>query len=328
MGESKIRALVLLSGGLDSQLAVCVLREQGIQVQGIVFESPFFGPEAARRAAEQMGIPLREMDFTAEILDILRAPRHGFGAGMNPCIDCHAAMLRKAGDNLAAMGGHFLGTGEVLNERPMSQNRRSLEIVANESGYPEMVLRPLSALLLPATRPEQMGWVDRSRLLAFNGRSRKPQMALARRYGLRNAPTPAGGCRLTEPGFVQRLRDLRGHEGIGDPAAIRLLRVGRHFRFLDGGKVVVGRDERENVLLRSLAGPSQLLLIVQDVPGPVALAPAGSSDEGIRLAASICVRYADHVSGRPVSVLVKGVGTEYRLAAEPAEPSVVEKFRV
>lgn len=196
-----IRAVGLLSGGLDSMLAARLLLDQGIEVLGMTFVTPFFGPEKAQRAAEQLGIPLEVMDITVEHFRILKAPRYGYGKGMNPCIDCHALMIRKAGKCVENGRADFVFTGEVLGQRPFSQTKPSLRAVEKESGFAGRVVRPLSALLLPETFPEKEGWLDRSRLLDLRGRSRKRQMALAELYGLRDYPTPAGGCLLTTPFF-------------------------------------------------------------------------------------------------------------------------------
>jgi tRNA U34 2-thiouridine synthase MnmA/TrmU len=327
-GKRPIRALSLLSGGLDSRLAACVLREQGIEVHGVVFTSPFFGAAAARAAADQLGIPLHVLPFTDDILALVRNPPHGFGAGMNPCIDCHARMLKRAGAFMDAEGFHFLSTGEVLNERPMSQNRRSLEIVAQSSGYPDLVLRPLSARLLPETRPETLGWVDRNRLLALEGRSRKPQFELAERYGVRDYPQPAGGCLLTEPNFSARLRDLKAHEGLEDVRLIERLKIGRHFRLDERTRLVVGRNERDNEWLAAHADARDLVLSTVDVPGPTALLPACASPSLLRQAASICARYADVPTDGSVRIQVLPAGDVGELTATPRPRQECEALRI
>ena len=323
-----VRALVLLSGGLDSQLAVCVLREQDVAVCALSFESPFFTADAARTAAAQLGIPILVENFTAEILSLLQHPKHGFGAGMNPCLDCHTAMIRRAGRRVESDGYHFVATGEVLNQRPMSQNRRGLDIVAQESGYATRLLRPLSARCLPESEMEQMGWVDRSRLLGLSGRSRREQMALAERYGLKNYPTPAGGCRLTEPNFSVRLRDLRSHGGLADLCAIRLLRVGRHFRLADSVKLIVGRNEADNNALEEAAGPADLLLKVVDIPGPLGLLPAGLGEAHILMSAAICARYSDADRAQPVTVSLLGPDGARTVTVAPLPAPEVEQLRI
>jgi hypothetical protein len=301
---SPLRALGLLSGGLDSRLAVCVMKEQGVEVHGVVFDSPFFRLEAARAAADQLAIPLHVLEFTPDILSLLKRPPHGFGSCMNPCIDCHARMLRRAGEFMGQNGFHFLFTGEVLNERPMSQTRRSLDIVAADSGYANVILRPLSARLLPETRPEQLGWVDRSRLLALEGRGRNPQFALAKQYGLTDYPTPASGCLLTDPGFCRRLKDLKNHEGLDNINLIRLLKIGRHFRLAEGVRLAVGRNHQDNLRLEEMAWAADYCLKVEDIPGPTALLMGPSAGVHMEYAASLCARYADANGGETVRVSV------------------------
>jgi hypothetical protein len=313
---------------LDSQLAACVLKQQGVEVVGLSFESPFFGSRAARKAAEQIGVPLHVVDFTADIIEVLSCPKHGFGSCMNPCIDCHARMLHRAGGMLRESGCHLLSTGEVLNERPMSQSRRSLAIVARESGYEDLVLRPLSALLLPETRPEQLRWVDRSRLLSLEGRSRRRQMKLAVQFGIKEYPTPAGGCLLTEPAFCRRLRDLKEHGGMGDDHALRQLRCGRHFRLAPDVKLIVGRNHDDNEALKASSGSSDIVLSMEDVMGPTALLPGHASEEALQLAARICARYSDAPAGRPAGVRVVSSAGARLLQAVAAPREELERLLV
>jgi len=307
------RGLCLLSGGLDSRLAACVLREQGLEVEGVVFASPFFKLDSARGAARQLGIPLHVVDFTRDILELVEHPPHGFGGALNPCIDCHARMIRRAGELMTQMGFDFVATGEVLNQRPMSQNRRSLAIVEKDAALGGRLLRPLSALLLEPTLPEQEGIVDRRRLLGLSGRSRKPQRELAEHFGLTDYPTPAGGCLLTEKGFCRKLSDLRAHEGFGDERLVRLLLRGRHFRLPEGVKCVVGRDAADNAALKSLRAASGVLLHTVDVPGPTVLIPGGGDEASLARAASLCATYADHGPRESVTVrIIQGDASEER----------------
>ena len=326
--RKQVRALSLLSGGLDSQLALCVLREQGVEVHGVSFDSPFFNIEPARAAAARLGVPLHVVDFTADIVELLRHPAHGFGRCMNPCIDCHGRMLRRAGELMARMGFDFLATGEVLNERPMSQNLRSLRVVAELSGCPELVVRPLSARLLPETRPEREGWLERGRLLALEGRSRKPQFDLALRYGIGEYPTPAGGCRLTEPNFSARLRELKQHEGLDDVRALRLLRLGRHFRLAPRVKLIVGRDAADNAALEALARPDDVVLWLESVPGPAALLGPAADEALVATSAAICARYSDAPRGLPVEVCVRTGEGERRVSATAMAPADVDRLRI
>jgi len=206
------KALGLMSGGLDSSLAAMVLMRQGIEVTGISFVTPFFNAGKARRASEKLGFPLLVKDISDLHLDMVKAPKYGYGRNMNPCIDCHAMMFRLAGEILQREGFDFLFSGEVLGQRPMSQNANALRSVANHSGFPERVLRPLSAKLLPITAMEEIGLVERERLLDIQGRSRKRQQALSIEWGYPDYPSSGGGCLLTEERFADRLRDLLQHD--------------------------------------------------------------------------------------------------------------------
>jgi len=283
----------LLSGGLDSQLAICVLRAQGIDMEAVVFRSPFFDISAAQRAAAALQVKLRVVDFTPDILALVEHPPHGFGSCMNPCIDCHARMLARAGELMRQEGFDFVSTGEVLGQRPMSQQRRALDIVAKDSGIRGCLLRPLSALKLEPTPMELDGRVDRSRLLGLEGRSRRPQMALAKEYGVVDYPSPAGGCKLTEPNYARRLKDLRAAGGLADLRMIELLRLGRHVKLPEGGRAVVGRNKADNEAIRAAMGEGDVVLRTAVVPGPSVLVRAGASDADLALAVRICAAYAD-----------------------------------
>ena len=326
--KPRARALSLLSGGLDSMLAICVLKEQGVEVHAVVYDSPFFNAERGLRAADQLNVPVHVLDFLPELVPLLEDPPHGFGKCMNPCIDCHAAMLRQAGRLMETMGFDFLSTGEVLNQRPMSQNRQSLALVAKSSGYGEVVVRPLSARLLPETRPEREGLVDRERLLGLSGRNRKPQMELAEKYGITDYPSPAGGCRLTDPNFARRLRDLKEHEGLRDARAISWLRVGRHFRLEGGVKLILGRNRADNLYLEENAAAREIILKPEGVPGPSGLLPATATDEQIERAARICARYSDAEPAQAVTIRIRSATDERRIQVEPLPPESVAPYRI
>lgn len=316
------KAIGLLSGGLDSMLAVCVLREQGVEVLAVAFTTPFFGAERAERAAAQLSVPLVVRDITVAHLEVVRSPRYGHGSGLNPCIDCHALMLAVAGRMMEERGFDFLFTGEVLGQRPMSQNKNSLRLVARLSGYEDLVLRPLSARLLPETRPEREGLVERERLLALSGRGRKPQMELARHYGLTDYPAPAGGCLLTDPIFSRRLKDLMALTGGAPPVRrIELLKVGRHLRLTEHLRLVVGRNEADNKRLAAAFRPEEgdRLFVAEGWPGPLALLPeagAAPDEEALGQAAAICLSYSDAPPGTSGAVKLTGPrGVVARLAA-------------
>lgn len=320
----QVRALGLMSGGLDSMLAIKLLQDQGIGTTGITFETPFFGPESARKAATQLGIPLRVVDIGASHLAMLRSPRYGYGRHMNPCIDCHALMVRTAGQIMEAEGFDFLCTGEVLGQRPMSQRRDALISVDKLSGYPGYILRPLSARLLSVTIPEREGKVDRQRLLRISGRSRKQQMALAVHYGIHDYPSPAGGCLLTNPGFAARLRNLFSTQARVDLRDVELLKYGRHLRLPQGSRLVVGRIHADNVRLRDLARPDDIIMKVNEVPGPTALLPGGAPAAEVEVAAAVVAAYSDAVTGAEASIALSS-GQNARTMTVTVRPK--EEFR-
>lgn len=314
----------LFSGGLDSILAVKVLQEQGVQVEGVCFVTPFFGPEKARLANRRLRISLHEIDITELHVAMLQNPRYGFGKNMNPCIDCHGLMLRQAAGLMERLSAQFVFTGEVLGERPMSQNKNSLRSVEKLSGIGGYVLRPLSARLLPETVPEQTGLVDRGRLLAIQGRSRKPQLELAEKYGIAEFPEPAGGCLLTDPGYSRRLRDLLQRGCDLSRRNLELLKLGRHLLFDDGAKIVVGRNEGENARLERLRRSGDFMLSTGDRPGPVVLVPGGCSEAALRFAASVCLRYSSARS--ETAVLLEVMLPDGATAAMQASPCPQEEI--
>jgi tRNA-specific 2-thiouridylase len=299
-----IRALGLFSGGLDSMLAAAVLRAQGLEVNLICLVTPFFGADRARESAAHLGLPLREVDITDKYLPLIYDPPHGWGRGHNPCIDCHILMLKEAGARLAAEEFDLLFTGEVLGQRPMSQNRGSLNLIAKESGFADVLLRPLSAKSLKTTRPELLGWVDRERLLNLSGRGRKRQIALASEFGITRYPAPAGGCLLTDPGYAARLKELlRHHQEVPVPRReLEMLRYGRQFRLPGGAKAVVGRTERENEALLGLKAPEDFLVKVDEIPGPLVLVCGAQASEDLAAAAGLAAAYSDAQPGTPVRV--------------------------
>jgi len=290
------KAVGLLSGGLDSILAVSLVRRQGIEVVGLHFIIPFAASPEEERSdaialAEKLGVKPRVEQMGEEFLEMLRNPAHGYGKNVNPCIDCHALMLRRAREVMREEGASFVFTGEVLGERPMSQHRKALGIVEAESGLEGLLLRPLSALLLPATLPEKEGVVDREGLYGISGRSRKPQMRLAEELGITQYPGPAGGCLLTDSMYARKVRDLMRHGELTLDGA-RLLGAGRHYRLSDSVKLVVGRDQRENLILEGLAGGADVVLSTFPVPGPVGLL-RGPGTGCVELAARICAAHSD-----------------------------------
>jgi tRNA U34 2-thiouridine synthase MnmA/TrmU len=305
----QVRALGLCSGGLDSILSALVLKRQAIHVEWISFETPFFSAHKAREAARMTGIPLHVSDITTDYMQMLTNPRAGYGKNMNPCMDCHALMFKKAGEMMRSAGFDFLFSGEVLGQRPMSQNAPSLNYVAKHSGVGPFILRPLSARRMPETRMELDSLVDREGLLDLNGRSRKPQMALAEEYGITNYPAPAGGCLLTDPGYSRRLKDLLDHQQEPSVSDLELLKYGRHMRLNPDVKIIIGRTQKENQQLTQTCDPLKDAVVkVKNYPGPTVIMPAEATRETRFLAGSICAGYskAPGLSAVAVQVAIRG----------------------
>lgn len=297
------RALGLLSGGLDSILACLVLRRAGVEVAAVSFTSPFFDAGKARAAASAHDIPLSVLEVGPEHLEqVVKHPRYGYGSNMNPCLDCHAYMFRKTGGLMEEGGYDFLFSGEVLGQRPMSQNKQALATVAKFSGFGPRILRPLSALVLEPTAMEQAGLVERARLLGLSGRGRKPQMDLARELGVRDYPAPAGGCLLTEPGFSRRLKDLLDHDPAAGVELVELLKHGRHLRLSPAAKLVVGRNQAENQILEGIAPATALRLLALGVAGPLGLYFGPPEGPDLELAAALVAGYGQAAPGQEVAV--------------------------
>ncbi len=311
------RALGLLSGGLDSSLAAMVLKRQGVDVTCICFVTPFFGATKAQKAAKQMEIPLIVQDIGDVHLDMVKNPKYGYGKNMNPCIDCHAMMFRLAGETMAEGDYDFLFSGEVLGQRPMSQNANALRSVANYSGYPDRILRPLSAKILPITPVEEQGLVDREQLLDIQGRSRKRQEALAKEWGITDYPSSGGGCLLTEPGFSVRLRDLVDADPDCTCTDVELLKVGRQFRLAGHAKLVVGRNQADNERMLELASPDAMRLRCTDFSGPTGVLCGDPGDVEIQQAAAIVASYGKGKDEAEVEVLLRQGEKEETLVVAP-----------
>jgi tRNA U34 2-thiouridine synthase MnmA/TrmU len=307
-----MKAIALLSGGLDSTLAAKVIKDQGIEVVGAHFHTSFGLKEKdaaggaidrVAQAAQNIGIPLTTLDISEDFLALLKKPKHGFGSNMNPCIDCKILMLAKTRQLMSAWGASFVITGEVLGQRPMSQHRRALGIIEKESGLEGLLVRPLSAKLLDETIPEREGWVSRQRLLNFSGRTRKPQTALAKSFNISNYPCSAGGCLLTDIEFSKRLKDLMSRE---QPTiqGIALLKLGRHFRLADKTRLVVGRNEKENLKLVELAQAGDYLIEPQESAGPTSLGRGEFNQELIDLACRITCFYCDRSPGEETTEII------------------------
>jgi len=306
----KRKAIALLSGGLDSRLAVKMMLDQGIEVEALNFVTVFCTCTArssckteARKAAEDYGIPLKTLNATEEILEAIRNPKHGFGRGLNPCLDCRISMFRRAGKYMKETGADFLVTGEVWGERPMSQRPDALRIIEEESGLAGLIVRPLSAHLFESSIPEREGWVDREKMMAIEGRSRKPQMQLAAEIGVNDYPCPAGGCLLCDKNFAARLGRLleeKPHPAIPE---IQSLRLGRLIYSSEGKRIMIPRNEDETKRLAALARAGDLLMSVDDFTGPTAVIKGEDIGEAtLQEAAALTARYGAAREEKNVSV--------------------------
>ena len=297
MSKSAPHAIALFSGGLDSTLSVCIMKEQGIEVDALhvrtMFES---GDPGVEKLAESLGVGLFSRPLGDDYIELLKHPRHGYGSAVNPCIDCRVYMMRMAKKLMAEVGASFVVSGEVLGQRPMSQKRVDFDIVEKDAGLDGRLLRPLSAKLVPPTIVEQEGVVDREKLYAISGRSRTAVIALAEKFGVAETPTPSTGCRLTEKLFAPRLRDLMRLSPQAGRWEYEVLNVGRHIRIDENRKIVVGRNERENAAIQSFAArddrPDIALVEPESFLGPDALLLGQIDEEGISLAAALVVGYS------------------------------------
>ncbi len=358
-----IKAIGLFSGGLDSILAGRLIRDQGIEGEALHVYTTFEGPrrkseseradEAGKKEsgsiptspdkvheknrvhpcaavsdrAAKLWIGLTTVDVSEEFLEMVRRPRFGYGSGVNPCLDCRITMLKKAKARMEAVGAQFVFTGEVLGQRPMTQRRDTLRKVERESGLDGLLLRPLSAQLLPPTVPEREGWVDRARLLDLSGRSRKPQIELAKKWGITDYPQPAGGCFLTDKTLARRIKDVLSHTNTLSKKDLILSKVGRHFRLSDSVKVIVGRWEAENDFLERYAEGRWTFEVV-GVPGPIALAEGTLSSEAIREVAELVARYSDAKTAASAEVRYSHEDKERTIEVSPADDARIAAWRI
>jgi tRNA U34 2-thiouridine synthase MnmA/TrmU len=336
----KRKAVALLSGGLDSMLAVRVILDQGIPVTAVRFLTHFgCDPVTAGSCGHDVeplvkmwgadGLDIKMAHLGQDYIDMVKNPPHGRGKNMNPCIDCRMMMLTWGRELLEKHDAGFMVTGEVLNQRPMSQNRSAFHVIDKQIGLTGLVLRPLSAKLLEPTLPELEGVVDRQRLLDISGRGRTRQYAMAKQYGITDIPQPAGGCLLTDPGYSARLRDLWAHDADASTRDINFLRAGRHFRVSDACKIIVGRNKQENDLLEAFAGPDDTLVRLADVVGPVTIVRGAHDDETVFRAAALTVRYGDGPKDdAPQAVLATRGGLTRTLRVAPARDDDYVDLRV
>ena len=334
-----MKAITLISGGLDSTLATRLTQDLGIELIALNTVSPFclcnrrssggclYG---ANSVAKALALKLISIDVSEEFIGIVKKPEHGYGSNMNPCIDCRILLFKKAKEAMEKEGALFVITGEVLGQRPMSQKLNTMKLIEKESGLSGLVLRPLSAKVLEQTIPEKQGWIARDKLLAISGRGRREQIAKASELGVNDYPCPSGGCLLTDPEFSRRLKDLMKYQEF-NLENIRLLKIGRHFRLNEAMKLVVGRNEKENARLLNLARENDYLFMPTDeLAGPTSLGRGILSEELIRLSCSITCRYCDLNGNTNIDILYRRISEKENkvLRISPLEETKLSNFRI
>jgi len=317
-----------MSGGLDSMLAIAMMQEQGITVEALNFKTVFTCcQDLSSQASHALGVRLTVLPQEDDYLDLVANPRFGYGKGANPCVDCRIYMFEKAKRFMEQIGADFLISGEVVGQRPMSQKRSDLDIISHHSDVEDILLRPLSAKMLPKTLPEREGWVDRSRLGSFVGRNRKPLIALAKKYGIEDIPSPSTGCSLTEPLFSEKVFDLLQIETPAKRWDFDLLKNGRHYRIDDSTKVIVGRNASENTALtyafRLPEASDALLLSPEGFPGPHALVIGEWNDEKLKLARSLVLRHGKPDDDLTATVIAETTEGEVTTLTGPVDESAV-----
>ena len=342
--SKQIKAVSLISGGLDSLLSTKLMIDQGVHVEGINFFTGFCvegHTHAIRKqkndkqkrnnalwVAEQLGIKLHIVDVIEEYRDVLLNPKHGYGKNMNPCLDCKGFMVKKALEWIQQNDFDFIITGEVMGQRPMSQRKDTMPIVQEESGADDLLLRPLCAKHLPETKPEREGWVDRDQLLDFSGRTRKPQMALAKKYGFEDYATPAGGCCfLTDKQYSDKLVDMWQSRGNRDYQLddLMMLKVGRHIRPNSRFKLIVAREEGEVKFLEGYRN-QYANLYPTSCNGPLALIDGEPNQQDLQLAAKILARYSQGRDQTSVDIEVKlDSGVMQQLSVAPFKAEEIKK---
>jgi len=334
-----MKAITLISGGLDSTVATKLMRDLGIELVALNTVSPFClcnhrsskgCLHGANSVAKQLGMKLISVDVSEEFLEIVKNPEHGYGSNMNPCIDCRILLFKRAKEAMEKEGASFVITGEVLGQRPMSQKLKTMKLIERETGLDGLVLRPLSAKVLDQTIPEKQGWVLRDKLLAISGRGRRTQMALADELGINDYPCPSGGCLLTDPEFCKRLKDLMKY-GEFNLENIQLLKIGRHFRLNDTAKLVVGRNEKENERLLNFArGKDYLFMPGDKLAGPASLGIGIFNEELIRLSCGIMCRYCDLNGSTDADIAYRIISEKENniLKVSPIEETRLSSFRI
>jgi tRNA-uridine 2-sulfurtransferase len=328
--------IALFSGGLDSTVAILVVRQQEIKVTALTFMT-HFGCDITDTSscaqdpsslAERFGFTAKIVHLGEKFIDIVKNPRFGYGRNMNPCIDCRILMLKEAAEFMNLVGADFVFTGEVLGQRPMSQHRRHLDLISHVSGLEGKLVRPLSAQLLTPTEPELSGLLDRSRLERIAGRSRRRQMELAAQFGVDDYPDSGSGCLLTDIGYSRRLRDLLSFTENVDFADLNLLRVGRHFRVDGNTKVIVGRNKEENDKIQKYRKPGEWLFEAKSVGSPLTLLKGGLNERNIYLAAALTARYCDAKYSDVVEITYFDGDQSQTISTAPADDTDLEKMRL
>ncbi len=333
--KEKKKIVALLSGGLDSTLAVKTMQKQGFEVSAVAIKTPFCDFDCGRgcgfeirERADNLGVDLKTVYLGDEYIEMLKNPKHGFGSGMNPCIDCRAMMFEAAKKQMEEIGAEFIISGEVLGQRPMSQFAPALKKIEKLSNLEGKIVRPLSAALLPATDPEKNGLIKRKDLGMIRGRSRKVQLQMAKEFGVVDPPNAGGGCLLTDPAFSLRAKDLFKHIKTPTINDIDLLKIGRHFRLNENTKLVVGRNMNENEMMQSLALSNDILLEAKEHVGPTALLRGDGVDGHVEFSSKITLRYSDAPKNKIGIVTVHQNDDATEVSVIPAEEVSYVKFRI
>ena len=333
--EEKKKVVALLSGGLDSRLAVKMMQKQGFEVEAVAIKTPFCDFDCGRgcgfeirETADNLGVKPKTVYLGDEYIEMLKHPKHGFGSGMNPCIDCRAMMFEAGKKHMQEIGAEFIISGEVLGQRPMSQHAPALKTIEKESGLEGKIVRPLSAALLPPTDPELKGLIKREDLGRVRGRSRKEQLKMAKEFGIENPPNAGGGCLLTDPKFSIRAKDLFRHVKNPTINDIELLKLGRHYRFDQKTKLVVGRNKDEDEAIKSLALNDDILFEAKDYVGPVALLRGNDLQSYRELGATITLRYSDAPKENASVVAINKDGTNSEISVIPINDSAYLQYRI
>ena len=335
MTEEKKKVVALLSGGLDSQLAIKMMQEQGFDVSAVAIKTPFCDFDCGRgcgfeirERADDLNVNLKTVYLGDEYIEMLKHPKHGIGAGFNPCIDCRSMMFDAAKKHMEEIGAEFIISGEVLGQRPMSQHAPALRTIENESDLVGKIVRPLSAALLPETDPEKDGLIKRENLGMIRGRTRRGQLDMAKKYGIENPPNAGGGCLLTEPHFGIKAKDLFSHTKNPTINDIDLLKIGRHFRLDEQTKFIVGRNKDENEMIKAIALPGDILLEAKDFVGPVSILRGSNAKEHLKFASSVTLRYSDAPNNKQAIVSIKNNDLVEEIASQSAKEESYIQFRM